>query len=379
VIFSPAAQAQVCMVNGQTVPDDCFTYNGCGNQTGTMVCTDSDGKPEGEWELQQGKHVGYEKQFHNKGGYTEQTVDEKGQPVGISKQFSATGNLLSETNYENGKEEGKAHTYYPSGHVKDAIWWEHGMHKFSVSYRDDGKITDLHCNLQHVMDEDKSPCGFDGKPSLVTITLLSNDTRTVSYLNGVLVKEIFLSGAGTPVTEEEHNQNNSAFKEYFPDGKVKHEFSRKQGRLDGMEIDYHSSGQVIRKTLWDNGEMRKEEVYFLNGQMESDAEWEKQGDRWVIAVKEFDDNGKLRTDGAYLEEEHKIPSSGISSPRWRYSWRIGEFHDYDPSGRLVSTLYYDDTNKLRERKDWDASGNLLRDDEIFDDGSRKSKIGTDSK
>ena len=376
VVFSPATQAQVCSINGHSVQVDCFTYDGCGAQTGEMVCANSDGTPFGEWEIHQGNHSGYEKQFDYKGGYIEQTVDEKREPQGTSKQFSSSGALLAETDYEHGRKNGKAHAYYPSSHVKSAEWWEQGVRKFSASYLDNGKLAGLQCSDHHVMDEDISLCGFDGKPSLVNITLPQNETRTVSYLNGVLLNKTFAS-KGNVITQEEYNQDDSSLKEYFPDGTLRHEAYRKQGRLDGMETEYHSSGQIIRKTLWENGEMRKEELYFLNGQMKLSAERQKQGDRWVIAVKDFDDNGRLHADGTYIEEPYDAPAFGLSISRWRYTRPIGEFHEYDPAGPLISTSYYDENHKLKEKKYWDSSGNLLHDDDIFEDGSRKSRIGTE--
>jgi antitoxin component YwqK of YwqJK toxin-antitoxin module len=353
----PDAWAMECTLNGHTVPQDCFKSGKCGSDTGRIFCKQGDA-PYGEWEIRQGKHIGYEATYDVAGDKTERNVDEQGKIDGTMKRFSPQGILIWEKDYAHGNAQGQNRTFFPSGRPQEIEWWEDGHVLFDVAYLEDGRLLSLDCGKRPYVDEAVTLCGFNNKPSRLQLAIPGSPdkTRTASYLNGeLLTTAVMAQGNGAPLSQQSFDGDTHVSKEYFPDGKIKIESSYKGNRLNGKEIEYHSSGQVIRETIWDMGEKISEDIFFLNGQKKSHEERVRQGDQWLATDKTFYDNGKPETEGGYL--------NGVP---------IGEHRTYNDAGTLIAVAIYDDKGRIEREKSWDANGKLVSDDAVFEDGSRKS-------
>jgi hypothetical protein len=190
VLLASNVQAQECTLNHHPVIPECVEGFGCNPETGILICTQG-GKPFGEWQMVQGKHVGFEKKYDDEGGHTEQNLDENGKIDGVSRRYSRQDVLLSEEKYSHEKLNGKSHVYFPDGKQKSISWWDNDKEIFDVEYTQKGDILDLMCGKQHYMDEDIALCGFDGKPETITLTVIFYGTKDVTYLNGVLINTVY--------------------------------------------------------------------------------------------------------------------------------------------------------------------------------------------
>ena len=51
---------------------------------------------------------------------------------------------------------------------------------------------------------------------------------------------------------------------------------------------------------------------------------------------------------------------------------MGTHQRFGERGSLVAETVYDDKGRATRERAWDDAGKLLRDDEVFEDGSRKA-------
>ncbi len=51
---------------------------------------------------------------------------------------------------------------------------------------------------------------------------------------------------------------------------------------------------------------------------------------------------------------------------------IGAHQRFSDKGLLIAESVYDGRGRITRERSWDASGKLERDDEVFEDGSRKT-------
>ncbi|MGA2350095.1 MAG: toxin-antitoxin system YwqK family antitoxin [Terracidiphilus sp.] len=350
------AASPSCTLNGKPVEFYCFQYDKCPAESGRVICKNEKDAISGEWEVQQGKPVGYQSTYFDDGSKVEKIVDEKGKFNGYWKKFDPSGRLIEEDQYIHGQYDGRSATYYASGKLKQLSWWKIGMRTFAVDYDEDGRIGSIYCSAKSEAPEAVGLCGLDGKAANVTIYNRYWIIRA-TYLNGEAVsKSRYDTKTGAMTSSESNSADDSATKKYYPNGKLSWEGSYKNGRLDGVEREYHESGKLTRQTTWQYGEELESTEYYLNGQKSYDETRKKQdGNKWLTAIKTYYDNGKLESEFALLDGDY-----------------VGEDRGYNEKGNLVYVGTYNDKGKITHEKFWDNNGKLVSDEELFEDGSRKS-------
>jgi antitoxin component YwqK of YwqJK toxin-antitoxin module len=362
----PAWAVEDCSLNGK----DINLSNGESTKgiTGVVRCTDREtGTLSREIPYVNGKTSGIMKYYRG----TKKFVEYKdGQPTQRSQEWDEQGNLVRDT-LSPTREGRPFRFYYPNGKLQHLKWLENDKPVFWATYNQDGQLTSLLCGDKSYLKEDRDLCGFDGKPSEVKFyssqgTLLRNST----YLNGKLVDSARFASDGRKLETEKATGENKVKTTFHPNGKVWIEAQYKGRFFDGTEKEYHTSGKLIRLAQWSEGKMVSEEEFYLNGERKSRSERKKKGDVWLIARQFFWDNGKLREEGVYQEKTDSAVWQGFTAARWKYESPIGEFRTYSEDGKSAMWELFDDAGHLQRRKVWNASGELVRDEEFLEDGSR---------
>ena len=108
------------------------------------------------------------------------------------------------------------------------------------------------------------------------------------------------------------------------------------------------------------GEPLSDESYYLNGQPRSKAVYGEGNEARTVEITEFHDNGQRAAQGrfAVVSRFRQIP--------------IGLHQRFGDGGTLRAESSYDDKGRVTRERSWDAGGQLERDDEVFEDGSRKA-------
>jgi len=78
------------------------------------------------------------------------------------------------------------------------------------------------------------------------------------YIQGVLIQEGNSSGYGK-------NKYEGEYKEFFPNGALKKKVFFINGTIDGDFIEYYTNGQISTLTKFENGIVKHEEAYLMNG------------------------------------------------------------------------------------------------------------------
>ncbi len=259
-------------------------------------------------------------------------VDKLGQKQGSWKEFYENGKVKEETSFLNGKKSGYSKTYTPSGGLVNI-----------EKYLGDSiqkNAPELNTRL-----EVRNEYYEDGRIK-----------KTGTYLDGL--------AEGTQ-------------KEYSPEGKITHAKIFKEGNMvgeglideagnqQGPWLEYHLTGQLKAKGVYDNGIRIGEWIFYhLNGKTEQKGRYDKKGKpqglwQWFYPngnllreenylngkregqLTEWNDSGKVITKGEYID--------GLKEGKWFY-----ELQDYREEGTYSNDQksgpwesYFVDNNQVR--------------------------------
>jgi antitoxin component YwqK of YwqJK toxin-antitoxin module len=300
----------------------------------------------------------------------------KGNKEGISKTF-AEGVLVADEQYQAGSNIGLQKYFYNTGGLKRLAWYEMSkpvtasspfiqtQEKASMSFNENGKLNDLRCARSPAIEFEKMSdqilCGFKG-PSQVELysgdilamrkSFLGGDlVATVSYWENGNIRHETASREGK-FTESRFSQSGTKVKELV--AKLVPEQGG-QRRVKELERDFHTSGTLIAESRWANEELTHQKTWYLNGQAKSHLEYSGQ----AFARIDFHDNG--------------VPSfKGRFSTSRQGSRGLGEHQSFDEKGRLRFAQFYDDKGLVARERQFNEGGEVLRDDALFEDGSRKA-------
>ena len=338
VAGASAAAQQLCEVNGESV--DTSNGNSTRGKTGLMRCRDARGLPQREQEIRDGAFVGVERFFHPNGKVREEHArNERGNKHGVAKEYAADGSVLLEATYQDGRQVGLARSFHPGGALKRATYREPaGSEQAYVEFTSRGQLARLRCGPRPLLApaaDDARLCGFAG-PADVELFDASGQVRTrLRYLEGKPVRSEHLHANGQPAVTEE---------------------------LDGprrVEQRFTADGKLQREQVWADGQLASERSYYLNGQPRSSSEWQRSADRALRVNREFHDNGQLASEGTWLLVRGR-------------SQAIGTHAQFAPEGHKVRETEYDDQGLAKRHRAWGRDGELVQDDEVFPDGSRKA-------
>ena len=106
-----------------------------------------------------------------------------------------------------------------------------------------------------------------------------------------------------------------------------------------------------------SGGFEGDDEWYLNGQPKRNIAYEAGSSR---TERSFHDNGKPSWEGRF-----RAQNCGGDVP-------TGAHKTFDDSGRLRIETIYDDKGRVIRERGWDDAGRVQRDDEVFEDGSRKA-------
>ena len=352
--FASHAAVLDCELNGESVnPSNGSAYAG---KTGIMKCVDRETRKfVREEEYRDGRAVGYRKFVDYQGITHVASYNGKGNRDGEAKQYNAEGTLIADERYVNGSNAGLQTYYYPNRQVRRRSFSEPPKGALaSVEYNEQGQVTQLRCGDRPLLGEDRTLCGFDGRASEVTFYSAKGEVAgQARYENGKRLTMTAYAAPGVLARTEEVKGERLVTRVHFPEGMVRLETVSVGNRRES-ERELARSGQAVRETRWSDGSKSEETLWYLNGQPRSKTKWERDGKVVLVKAEEFWDNGKLQA--RTVRDERRGP--------------VGLQQRFDESGALVSEAMYENF-KLVRRKDY-KDGALVRDDEYFEDGSRKS-------
>ena len=367
--FHPVAHAvQDCELNGQSVNP--ANGNTTAGKTGLMRCKDrSSGELMREQQLQNGVFMGLVR-FYDKGKLLkEHSVNANGNMHGLAREFSPTGRVLREAIYENGHETGLTRSFHPGGQVRRIAFYAEPGERASAEFTERGQLSALRCGDKPMLApavDDARLCGFVNGPSQVELFDGKGTLRSrLAYAAGKRVRSEELYDNGKPSLQDEINGSQRLERRWSSDGVKRREvvfLLVERGSIRQRDQEFSEKGTLVRDQRWNaSGEPQSDESYFLNGQPRSKARYGSAGDARQLEMTEFHDNGQRAAVGRFLlvDRVRRIP--------------IGTHQRFSDKGTLMAESIYDDKGRVTRERTWDAEGKPERDDEVFEDGSRKTR------
>ena len=276
--------------------------------------------------------------FHHANGQLREefTRNERGNKQGPAREFSPEGQLLRESVYEDGREAGLVRTFHPDGKPRRVSFHVEGREQAAIEYTPRGQVAQLRCGPRPLLTDDARLCGFAGA-SDVELFDASGKVRTrIRYENGKGTRSENLHANGQVASVEEIVGERRIDKRFNPEGRL------------------------LREQVWAGGELAVDRQFYLNGQPRSSTEWRRAGDRVERTMRDFHDNGQLASQGTY-----------VATGRAR-AVAVGSHERFDEAGRKIAETLHDEQGKPTRERVWDEHGRLVRDDAIFEDGSRRA-------
>ncbi|MET0544529.1 MAG: hypothetical protein ABWZ88_22540 [Variovorax sp.] len=365
-----AHAVQDCELNGQHVNP--ANGNTTAGKTGLMRCKDRDsGELQREQELKNGVFMGVVR-YYDKGQLRkEHSVNERGNMDGRAREFSPSGQVLREGTYDNGRERGLTRAFHPDGRLMLAIFYaDPGGERASAEFNAQGQLSSLRCGDQPLLApavDDARLCGFaGGKPSDVDLFDSKGRLRSrTQWVAGKRVRSESLHDNGKIAVLETIAGNQRTEQRFSGEGIKRTDavwlITERGGRIKQVEQNFSEAGTLVREQRWSpTGEAVSDKSFYLNGQPREQSTWSGEGDSRTIEITAFYDNGQRASLGRYS-----------ATPRGR-QLPTGTHQRFDDKGVLVAESVYDAKGRVTRERVWDDAGKLQRDDEVFEDGSRKA-------
>lgn len=196
-----------------------------------------DGKLDGEWKTWASRDINDKKN----GQLIEKEYYKNGLPIGKHENwtnegiywgyqmFSQTGFLIKELYYQ-------ANEPVYGNLYKDVIDYElimeNGKKKFFKTYQTNGQLASL---LEYNTDGERR--------------------KESTYMNGKI---------STKIT---YNINSEFYQEYYSNGSIKWEYTKKGGKREGIEKYYNKTGELFRESHFKNGNLLYKKCYSLTGEL----------------------------------------------------------------------------------------------------------------
>ena len=372
LLCAGAAHAiQDCELNGESVNP--ANGNTTAGKTGLMRCKERDsGLLMHEQELQNGRFMGIERFYQNGKLLRERSVNERGNSQGRAREFAPDGQVLREATYDNGREVGLVRSNHASGALQRITFYggTNGSELAYAEFTPRGQLRGLRCGdkpLLAPLADDARLCGFGAS---IAPAELFNDASVlqarVLYQAGQRQRLEELYANGQPARVEELKSGIRTERRFAEDGVLRREVLWQLEGNDArsasktQEREFSEKGTLTREQRWTDRKLASDSSFYLNGQPRSRAVYGRDDNTDVVDETDFHDNGQPAHTGRYATVS-------------RYERRaVGRHQSFDTQGKLVGESLYDRRGRISRERAWDASGQLLRDDEVFEDGSRKA-------
>lgn len=364
-----AHAVQDCELNGQAVnPANAATTAG---KTGVMRCKDRDsGQLVREQQVQSGTFMGLVRFYEDGKLAKEHSLNARGNIEGRAREFSPSGQVLRDATYEDGHEMGLVRIFYPDGSLRRVTFFADAAgERASVEFTERGQLSALRCGDKPVLApaaDDAQLCGFVGGASRVELFDARGILRSrLSYVAGKRVRSEELYDNGKPAAQDEMMGNQRIERRFSSEGVKRREVVSllgERGTVRQREQEFSERGTLVREQRWNStGSPLSDESFYQNGQPRSKSVYGVDGNPRLIEVTEYHDNGQRAAIGRYLANDRlrQLPT--------------GTHQRFSDSGLLIAESVYDDKGRVTRERSWDANGKLEREDEVFEDGSRKGK------
>jgi antitoxin component YwqK of YwqJK toxin-antitoxin module len=365
-----AHAVQDCELNGQSVsPSNGASTAG---KTGLMRCKDqATGELQREQQVQNGVFMGLVR-FYEKGKLArEHTINAKGNIQGRAREFSPAGQILREATYDDGQERGLVRSFYPGGQLRRATFYPDtgtGTERAFVEFTERGQMSMLRCGEAPVLApvaDDAKLCGFTGGASQVDLFDARGTLRSrLSYLAGKRTRTQEFYDNGKPSVLDETTGNQRTERSFSSEGVKRREtvwLLVERTAIRQREQEFSEKGTLVRDQRWNPaGEPIRDDSFYLNGQPRSKSVYSGAGNARTVEVTEFYDSGQRAAHGRYL-----APGRGRQVP-------VGTHQRFNEKGTLLAESNFDAKGRVTRERAWDENGDLQRDDEVFEDGSRKA-------
>lgn len=357
----PRCELNGIAVAGQTIAP---TY------TGVFTCRDvSTGMTLSEQTLKNGLPDGSLRTFKNGVIASDRSLNAQGQLDGHVREYGPNGKLLSDVNYQNGKKSGLALQYYPNGRLERASFFGPVGERAFATFTTRGELSSLDCGdkplLEPVVD-DARLCGFPSKISQLYFVSEGGMVRARgTYLAGKRLRFETFQDNGMPAQVEESTATERVERTFGPHGAKRQEVTwalTGKSAARQSEREFTADGKLLRERRWVDGELSSESTYFPDGHLRSEARYMSKGSKRVLQTREFHDNGVLAAEGRYLDTGRYAPMP------------TGIHRQFDAEGHLRAETRFDARGRVQRERTWDVAGNLLRDDEVLEDGSRRPAL-----
>jgi antitoxin component YwqK of YwqJK toxin-antitoxin module len=366
-----AGDVPQCEVNGVAVPAAANADLPRNTVSGVLTCRDADtGLPASEQNLKNGVATGPLRIFRNGVIARERTLNAQGQLDGHDRQYGPTGRLQSDTNYQNGKKSGIALLYHPNGKLERVSFFGPVGELAFATFTTRGELSSLECGDKPLLAptvDDARLCGFPSKLSQLYFVSESGMVRARgTYLAGKRLRFETFQDNGMPAQEEETSAAARIERTYGPRGVKRQEVTwalTKGGAARQSEREFSSGGKLLRERRWADGQLSSESTYFPDGRLRSEARYMTTGSKRILETREFHENGVLAAEGRYIDTGRYAPMP------------TGIHRQFDVDGHVRSETRFDARGRVHRERSWDVAGNLVRDDEVLEDGSRRPAVG----
>ena len=369
---APVAFAvQDCELNGESVNP--ANGNTTAGKSGMMRCHERDtGKLARERELRAGKFVGLDR-FYNRDGKLEREsrINEKGNRDGLAREFFPDGRLAREETYRNGSATGIARRWHANGKLSRVVAYSNESRELAnAEFNDRGQLRELQCADRPVSVkeiDDKAWCGHGASKAAVREFYSDHGVVVgrVAHLAGKRVLSESLWDNGALRDQREINGSIMVERRFSNEGVKLYEMrwaTAGTARSKELEQEFHKSGTQVRERRWQAGELASDKTWYLNSQLKSDYQYSSRDGQRICQATEYRDNGKLVSSGTYL-----VRYDYLGQP-------VGTVRSYDQEGRLRIEREHDAKGHPTREREFDESGGIMRDDAVFEDGSRKAFV-----
>ncbi len=370
-----------CRLDGQ--PIDLDDGRATAGRTGMVHCVDADGVALRDIELRDGKRMGTMRYFQKGVLVKEYVANERGNVDGFSRLYAGTpgpkNQLVREETARNGTTIGVTRTWYPDGTLQRlAYFGDDGQEHASAGFTAQGRLSALRCFTRPVFApdaDDAAWCGFRKAP--VTVDFYSPKEVVAAHVtwdHGERRRIENLWDNGKPQQVVDLGDTAGTEHDFTEDGKPSKDLAwivrppstpgQPGPRVVTLQKDYHESGTLVRERRWtptDRGaDLALDQSWYLNGQLQAKDEFTQQDGHAVRHGSTFHDNGKLASTGTWVRlSQYDERATGASQ-------------SFDENGRLRAETLYDAAGHVAREREFDESGQPVRDDQVFEDGSRKA-------
>ncbi len=357
-----------CELNGRSVnPSDGGSTAG---KTGLMRCKHRDtGELQREQQIQNGSFMGLVR-FYEKGKLArEHIVNAAGNIHGTAREFAPNGRVVREAVYDDGQERGLVRSFHPNGQLRRATFYPNvGTDRPYAEFTERGQLSALRCGEAPMLApavDDAKLCGFVGGPSKVELFDARGVLRSrLSYLAGKRVRSQSFYDNGKPSVEDEIVGNQRVERQFSSEGVKRRETAwllLERSAVKQREQEFSEKGTLVRDQRWNSAGLPiGDDSYYLNGQPRARSVYSGSGESRTVEITEFYDSGERAAHGRF-----KAAARSRQVP-------IGTHQRFSEKGTLLAESTFDPKGRVTRERRWDENGELLSDDEVFEDGSRKA-------